>query len=93
MALPSLQDNTADVDRLCRAVGRELNCADVEMDLGLAKQLPDLLRANGYAVRCVVVQDRDRGLVLDVLPIHGDVPAVGLAVDLGPPAWWCAWWI
>lgn len=83
LPLPSLQDNTADADRLCRAVRQALNSGGVEMDLSLARRLPALLKANGYAVRCVVVRDRERTVVLDLLPIQGQGVAAGLAVDLG----------
>lgn len=80
---PSLQDNSADADRLCRAVRRELGVDHCQVDLALLKQLPGILREGGYAVRCVLFRDAGGGLLVHAAPDDTDAVAAGLAVDLG----------
>ena len=41
---PSLQDNTADAERLIRAIKSHLRINAVDIDLYLLRQLPGLLR-------------------------------------------------
>ncbi len=80
---PSLQDNTADADRLVRALKSRLGADAVHTDLSLARKLPDLLRQWEYQVRCIVFEDRRQWLLLGVMPAGSPSPAAGLAVDLG----------
>jgi uncharacterized 2Fe-2S/4Fe-4S cluster protein (DUF4445 family) len=84
LAEPSLEDNTADADRLCRCLQQELGMDRIHIGLDLSRRLPALLRQSHYAVRCLVFEDMPHHGVL----IHidaGDSPAAvaGLAVDLG----------
>jgi uncharacterized 2Fe-2S/4Fe-4S cluster protein (DUF4445 family) len=80
---PSLQDNTADADRLSRALQRQFALNFIEIDLELRRQLPALLRANDYALRCLLFQDRGRGILVYAGPVDGDTTLAGLAIDLG----------
>ncbi len=80
---PSLQDNTADADRLVRAIRRETGAAHVRIDLPLLRRLPDLLREADYQVRCVLFRDRGYHQLLGVMPAGDKRTAAGLAVDLG----------
>jgi uncharacterized 2Fe-2S/4Fe-4S cluster protein (DUF4445 family) len=80
---PSLQDNTADVDRLCGALRKEFGLETVEVDLSLGRHLPSLLRENHFAVRCLVCRDRHRGVLIHAEPFHAPTVLAGLAVDLG----------
>ncbi|MBW2583828.1 MAG: [Fe-S]-binding protein, partial [Deltaproteobacteria bacterium] len=45
---PTLQDNTADADRLISALKANLKTAAIDIDLDLLKRLPDLLRQWKY---------------------------------------------
>ena len=40
---PSLKDNTADVDRLAKAIKKAPDIRDVTIDLSFAKKIPSLL--------------------------------------------------
>ena len=51
---PSLQDNTADAERLIAALKEDLSANTVDIDLDLLKQLPALLRKWKYKVRCIL---------------------------------------
>ena len=55
---PTLQDNTADTDRLISALKTDLQTDAVHIDLDLLKKLPDLLRKWEYNVRCILFKDR-----------------------------------
>ncbi len=80
---PSLQDNTADVDRLSGALKKEFGLAAIDVDLSLGRRLPSLLRQNHYALRCLVCRDRDRGVLIHAGPDNPRIALAGLAVDLG----------
>lgn len=81
---PSLEDNTADADRLVHAVRRRLGAEGiaVDLDLDLLRRLPQCLRAWDYRVRCVCFRDRGRAVLVNVQSPREPAP-LGLAVDLG----------
>ena len=80
---PSLGDNTADADRLVRALKKELETDTVHIDLSLLKRLPDLLRSSEYNLSCIVLQERGSWILLDVRAGKETYSAAGVAVDLG----------
>jgi uncharacterized 2Fe-2S/4Fe-4S cluster protein (DUF4445 family) len=80
---PSLKDNTADADRLLKALKLELKTDAVRIDLALLKQMPRQLRAFGYRVRCVVIKDRSQWLLTHIADGRQDQPLWGVAIDLG----------
>ena len=80
---PTLQNNTADADRLIGELKTRLNTDVVDIDLYLLKRLPDLLRRCDYNVDCILFKDRKRWLVTGVTHSQGISPIYGLAVDLG----------
>ncbi len=80
---PSLEDNTADADRLCRALQREFGFDAIDVDLRLRKKLPMVLRENHHTIRCLVFQDRGRGVLIHAAPDDDSIAEAGIAVDLG----------
>jgi uncharacterized 2Fe-2S/4Fe-4S cluster protein (DUF4445 family) len=78
---PSLHDNSADADRLLRALKRELGVDQVQTDLILLRRLPQLLRDAAYRVRCVLFRDGACGRLVHVAA--ADEALAGLAIDLG----------
>ena len=80
---PSLQDNTADADRLITALNAQMNADDIEIDLELLKRLPALLRGENFAVKCILFKNRQRWVLTGITGIADSCPAAGLAVDLG----------
>jgi len=80
---PSLQDNTADADRLISSLKANIQSAEIDVDLDLLKQLPALLRKWQYQVRCIVFKDRHRWLLTDITAAADTTPVAGLAIDLG----------
>ncbi|PQP34196.1 [Fe-S]-binding protein, partial [Desulfobacteraceae bacterium SEEP-SAG9] len=80
---PTLQDNTADADRLADALKSELKTNRVDIDLDLLKKLPEQLRKWAYQLQCVVLKDRDRWFLTDITDSRDSCTIAGLAVDLG----------
>ena len=80
---PTLQDNTADSDRLISALKSKLQTNAVHLDLDLLKKLPDLLRKWEFNVRCILFKDRHGWLLSGIAAADDSRRFVGLAVDLG----------
>lgn len=81
---PSLQDNTADVDRLIKEIKKEMQTEEVKVDLQLVKRIPLLMRRYNYCVDAVIYEEDKHGLFLiDVMPRKKDRAIYGLAIDLG----------
>jgi len=78
---PHLADNTADAERLARALAKRLGAA-VDVDYPLVKELPGLLRRHGWRLDCVVCPDKGRWTLIAALG-PGAQKLAGLAVDLG----------
>ena len=83
MKAPSLQDNTADVDRLLKGLERNLRSSPIHMDLGLAGKVPSLFRDQGYEIHAVLYEWEGRWHVIDFLASSLNEALYGLAVDLG----------
>ena len=80
---PSLQDNTADAERLAQALEQELKADYVDIDYKLLKNLPVLLRESNYKARCILTRKRSGWLLIGITDVDGSKPVAGLAVDLG----------
>jgi len=80
---PSLNDNTADTERLLGSLKDRLNSDHIHIDISLQRTLPDILRQHHYHVSCVLFKDRDRWLLAGVVGAEKNDPMAGLAVDLG----------
>ena len=82
---PSLQDNTADFDRLKNHLKKKLKTESVEIDLSVLRELPFRLRDSSYSACCVVVKERDVDLwhLMGILNPLDNQRAAGVAVDLG----------
>ena len=83
LSAPSLKDNTADTDRLLRALKLRLNTDAIYIDLDLVRRLPELLRQCQYRIRCILWKDRLQWQLLEVTAAADTRIAAGLAVDLG----------
>ena len=81
--LPTLQDNTADADRLTAALRKGLQADHVDIDLGLLKDLPALLRRSEFKIRCIVFRDHGHWTLCGIHSAADTRTVAGLAVDLG----------
>ena len=80
---PTLQDNTADVDRLLTALKNDLNTRFIDVDLALAKNIPNVLRENNYQATCILFRHSHLWHLIGVKPYSQETPICGVAVDLG----------
>lgn len=80
---PSLQNNTADAERLTGALRSALQTDHVKMDLRLLQRLPHRLRECGHQVDCILFKDRHQYCLMDIKALIEEQPITGLAVDLG----------
>ena len=80
---PSLQDNTADVDRLLNALKLHLSSNAIHVNLELLRSLPAILRQSEYHVRCTVLKDRQQWVLVNIAAADDRSVVAGLAVDLG----------
>ncbi len=81
--VPSLQDNTADADRLAGVLKARLKTDVIDIDLSILKKLPDLLRKWNYNVCCVIFKDRGRWIINAIDSPDSRNVFGGIAVDLG----------
>jgi len=80
---PSLNDNTADADRLISGLKSILKMDAVDVDLALLKTLPGQLRTANYQVRCVCFKDRGRWKLVGVKGMTDAGICAAIAMDLG----------
>ena len=83
MTPPSLDDTMPDNERLTRALRKYLNISRVRIPYAVLKKLPDVLRENNFAVKCVIRATSDDMFVYDIFGKDEDVVIGGLAVDIG----------
>ncbi len=83
ITLPSLKDNTADVDRLIKAVKKGLQIEEVSIDFPLIKSIPGVLRKYDYHVHAALFENKNSLHLIDVFPSGNNNSTYGLAVDLG----------
>jgi uncharacterized 2Fe-2S/4Fe-4S cluster protein (DUF4445 family) len=80
---PSLQDNTADAERLIQALKPRLNTPTVRIDLDLLKTLPTVLRHSRFNIRCVLFKEKQHWMLIGITDAREAHRIAGLAVDLG----------
>lgn len=83
MDVPSLNDTMPDNERLTRALRKYLNINRVRIPYVVLKKLPDVLRENNFAVKCVIRATSDDMYVYDIFGKDEDVVIGGLAIDIG----------
>ena len=66
MDVPSLDDTMPDNERLTRALRKYLNINRVRIPYVVLKKLPDVLRENNFAVKCVIRATSDDMYVYDI---------------------------
>ena len=83
MDVPSLDDTMPDNERLTRALRKYFNINRVRIPYVVLKKLPDVLRENNFAVKCVIRATSDDMYVYDIFGKDEDVVIGGLAIDIG----------
>ncbi len=79
---PSLEDNTADADRLVKYFKKTMAVEDITVELGILSSLPRILRENGYRIKATVFHDGHSWRITSAASPDTPSPC-GVAVDLG----------
>ncbi len=79
---PSLQDNTADLDRIYRELAGETTFTDYTLPLAKVKELPELLRENDWEINLQKADLLTHQKILDIKAKDSST-GYGLAVDIG----------
>ncbi len=80
---PSLQNNTADAERVIAALKPALKSGTVSIDLELLRNLPGLIRAAGPDLHGTLCRQQDHWTLIDLSPENDTPPPAGVAIDLG----------
>ncbi|MDY6825536.1 MAG: ASKHA domain-containing protein [Thermodesulfobacteriota bacterium] len=80
---PSLNDNTADVDRLINTLKNRFKVSRIGTDLALARAIPECLRAWDYNARCILFEEGDNTVLIGIEAPDAGTVAAGMAIDLG----------
>ncbi len=82
LSSPSLQDNTADLDRIYRELTGESGFTDYRLELDLVRELPELLRENDWKIE---LQQADLLTHQEIIEVSSTEAgsSYGLAVDIG----------
>ena len=80
---PSLQNNTADAERVIAALKPALKSETVSIDLDLLRDLPGILRASGSDFTCTLCRRKSNWTLIGCSPAKEDASSVGVAIDLG----------
>jgi len=83
LAASTLKDNTADADRLIRALEPLLQTSAIHIDVDLLKALPAILRDSRFRVRCLLFKEKNQWVLVGLTRAEDSQPVAGLAVDLG----------
>jgi len=80
---PSLNNNTADAQRLEKSLLEMLDTDYIRIPLSILKLLPLNLRSWGFQAKAVLFKDRHSWILVDLLAPLSDSPVLGAAVDIG----------
>jgi len=83
MSPPSLNNNTADVDRLTAQLKQQMEVQSISIDRSVMISLPRVLRKSNFNVRCILFGYDHCYQLIDVQPSNECIPVYGLAIDLG----------
>ncbi len=80
---PSLNNNTADAQRLEKCLLNELSTDYIRIPLPVLKKLPSNLRLWEFKAKAVLFKDRHSWILVDLLNPLSNRPVLGTAVDIG----------
>ena len=79
---PSLENNTAFVERLCMQLEKPMGGMEISVDVEVMRSLPEILRTGEGAMDCTLFGQGSEAVLIGIGPKKG-APLPGLAVDLG----------
>lgn len=85
MPLPSLEDNSSDLERMRAALSRQHSMENISMDVSLLRKLPAILREGQWKATATFehLSRPGENHLLQLVPGKKTGPLLGLAVDIG----------
>ena len=80
---PSLDNNTADAQRLEICIKKEVGADKVHIPLAKLRHLPSQLRSWNWEAGAVLFRDRQTWFLLDLVPPDDNRAIIGAAIDIG----------
>ncbi len=80
---PSLNNNTADVERLEKSLMDELETGPIHIPLSVVRNLPSNLRSWGFKAKAVMFRDKASWRIMDLLSPDSEKAIMGAAIDIG----------
>ncbi|MBN2442881.1 MAG: DUF4445 domain-containing protein [Spirochaetales bacterium] len=80
---PTLDNNTADHQRICEVVRKKTGFTSTQMGLKIIKNLPAILRENNYKVTATIGLRRDIAEIMDIEPGNTENRNYMVIVDIG----------
>ncbi|MEW5865503.1 MAG: ASKHA domain-containing protein [Bacillota bacterium] len=80
---PCLEDSASDLTRLYTALAKDAGSRNFQVDLGVLRKAPRVVRDGNWQVTVSCVDARGMTEVVDIVPGRDDSPCYGLAVDVG----------
>lgn len=68
LEVPTLENSTADQQRICEAVQKKAGLFPTRMDLKLIRLIPDILRESNYSITATVCLSRNTAEIMNVEP-------------------------
>ncbi len=80
---PSLENNTADVERVQQVIKKELGIKNIQINFDLAKRIPYILAGSPDKIKAVVFRNQNTWIVVDIVKPDTNQVFLGIAADIG----------
>ncbi|MCP3899824.1 MAG: ATP-binding protein, partial [Desulfobacteraceae bacterium] len=80
---PSLENNTADVERIKQAIKKELDIDNIKIGFNIIQKIPYTLRESNHEIKAIVFKDLEGWVLVDILSSDNDQAILGVAADIG----------
>ncbi len=83
VAEPSLENNTADVERVKQAVKDELLIDNIKINYNIIKKLTSILKESGHQIKVLIFRDLTGWILVDIAGSDTIQQFLGVAADIG----------
>lgn len=80
---PSLENNTADVERIKQALKKEIGIDSIKIPWNIIKKIPGVLRKSDHAIKAVVFKNIEGWILVDIVKPDKAQLFLGVAADIG----------
>ena len=80
---PSLENNTADVERIKQVLKKELGIDSIKIPWNIIKKIPGVLRKSHHVIKAVVFKNIEGWILVDIVKPDKAQLFLGVAADIG----------